>query len=263
MITFAIVMEKGGVGKTTTVIELAFGLARSGRRVLVVDADPQAKQANGLGLRNRIEPNQPSLYHVMVDEVPISAVAVPSPSASAHGRVDLVPGHRSLERVEDGLKSRHEPEPSHALSRALGQLESERPGYYDYALIDCPPSLGFLTISALLAANYVIIPVVTQQQPYESYPETMGVISRAQRRNPKLKVLGILPTQFARANSHDTGILELIRSNPEGVPVLTPAKRSTRYPEAYAGGVSIVDYDRDASTGYEMLVERVVGTVQG
>jgi len=254
MIVAAMVMEKGGVGKTTTALELAFGLARNERRVLMLDLDPQAKLANGLGLRRRIDASRPNLYHVLVDEVPIAEAVVAAPSKSACGRIDVVPGHRAMERVKDALEGKHEPEPQRALERALHVLAEEHPERYEFVIVDCPPSLGFLTVTALLAADYTVIPTQTHQQAVDGYPETIDLIERARRRNPKLKVVGTLPTQYRRTNADKEAIALLEQDF--AARVLDPISLSVRFTEAYSGGISIADYDRDASEGYEKLTDR-------
>lgn len=258
MVTVAMIMEKGGVGKTTTALELAFGLARDERRVLMIDLDPQRKLTNGLGLRGQVPDDAPSVYHVLVDELPIRDAIVPSPSASAMGRIDLVPGHRSIERAKDALEAKHELEPARCLERALGQLQSDQPNYYDVTILDCRPSLDFLTIAALLAADHVIVPMLSQQQAVDSLPDTAQVIAKARKRKPDLKLFGVLPTQFRRTASEKDAIADV---KAQDLPVLDPIGISIRFNEAYIGGISIYDYDRAASTGYEKLVERFVATV--
>ena len=255
----AMVMEKGGVGKTTTALELAFGLARNDCRVLMIDLDPQAKLANGLGLRGRIDSSVPSLYHVLAEELPILHAVIEAPSKSACGRIDVVPGHRAVERVKDALEAKHEPVPQRALERAIQRLAAEAPDRYDFVVLDCPPSLGFLTVTGLLAADYAVIPIQTHQQAVDGYPDTIDLIERARRNNPKLELVGTLPTQYRRTNA-DKDAMALLEKE-FAARVLDPIAISVRFTEAYSGGISIADYDRNASEGYEKLTERFLALV--
>lgn len=231
--------QKGGVGKTTSALNLAAALKKLGRRVLLVDLDPQASATDWLLGQNGLECYRKglSIYHCLLREHPMAQCIVRSddPFGDTLQGIDLVPSHIDLAEAD----SRREPGFEHALAEALApELDN-----YDFIIIDAPPNLGLMTYMALVAADIVIIPVQTEP------PDAMGValllstVQKVQRRlNPHLRVGGILPTRYNARQSVDREVLhQLIQYTAGRAVVLEPVPESTVYGNAAWGGAIAVD----------------------
>ena len=184
----AIANQKGGVGKTTTAINLAGSLAEQGYRILCLDMDPQANLSVGLGINLRDV--EKSIADALVDQsVTLDDIIIPT---QTHG-VDVAPSTIDLSATENVLFSAIGRE--QALKEVLQSPAADR---YDYVLIDCPPTLGLLTLNALVAADGVIIPVQTQYYALKGFTALMNVITQIRTKglNPRLRVLGLLPTFY-------------------------------------------------------------------
>jgi chromosome partitioning protein len=241
--------QKGGVGKTTTVINLAAFLALSGTRTLVIDLDPQGNATSGLGIDRRTV--GPSSYEALVDRVPISELVVLTPVEG----LDLVPSAPSLSGAEVelvGIAGRE-----HRLTASLAGLN----GTYDRVLIDCPPSLGLLTVNALTAADGVLIPIQTEYYALEGLSQLVNTIRRVREGlNPRLEIDGVLLTMYDARTNLSAQVASEVRRHMNGSVYQTVVPRSVRLSEAPSHGLPIALYD-PASRGadaYRELAGEVV-----
>ncbi len=227
----AIANQKGGVGKTTTAINLGAGLGALERRVLLVDCDPQGNATRGLGVKAA----PPHLYHALVGEAPLAEAIHPS----GFPNLDIVPSQRDLVGVEvefvgeSGWEKR--------LRNVLGQVEDR----YDVILLDCPPSLGHLTVNALTAADGVLVPLQCEYFALEGISELVSTIGRIQQSglNPKLAIAGILLTMYDDRTNLSKDVAEEIRSHFAGKVFDAIVPRNIRLAEAPSHGLPIFQYD--------------------
>jgi chromosome partitioning protein len=226
----AIANQKGGVGKTTTAINLGAGLGALERRVLLVDCDPQGNATRGLGAR--AEP--PHLYHALVGEAPVSAAIRPS----GFPNLDLVPSQRDLVGIEVELVG--EPGWEQRLKNVLAEIA----GRYDTILLDCPPSLGHLTVNALVAADGVLVPLQCEYFALEGISELLATIKRVQGSlNPRLQIAGILLTMYDDRTNLSKDVAQEIRSHFAEKVYETVVPRNIRLAEAPSHGLPIFQYD--------------------
>ena len=226
----AIANQKGGVGKTTTAINLGAGLGALERRVLLVDCDPQGNATRGLGAR--AEP--PHLYHALVGEVPVSAAIRPS----GFPNLDLVPAQRDLVGIEVELVG--EPDWERRLKTVLAEVA----GRYDTILLDCPPSLGHLTVNALVAADGVLVPLQCEYFALEGISELLATIKRVQGSlNSRLQIAGILLTMYDDRTNLSKDVAQEIRSHFAEKVYETVVPRNIRLAEAPSHGLPIFQYD--------------------
>ncbi len=234
---FTVSNQKGGVGKTTTVVNLAAALARSGARVLVIDLDPQGNASTALGVEHR--EGTPSVYDVIVNDTEMAEVVQESPE-----QADLfcVPATIDLAGAEIELVSMVARE--QRLSRALRTFLDEIAEGIDYVLIDCPPSLGLLTINAFVAATEVLIPIQCEYYALEGLGQLLKNISMIEKHlNPKLKVSTILLTMFDSRTNLAHQVAEEVRQHFPKEVLETIIPRSVRISEAPSYGQSVISYD--------------------
>lgn len=183
----AIANQKGGVGKTTTAINLSSALASLNRRVLLIDMDPQGNAGRGLG--EDVTALKLTVYNALVDHVPFQDVVI----ETSFGSLDLAPSNLRLASLEASLYSNPIDKPFYLLQEGLKSLTKE----YDYIVIDCPPSLGLLSVNALACSDSVIVPVQCEYFAMEGVASILSSISNVQKDlNPKLKIEGFLLTMF-------------------------------------------------------------------
>jgi chromosome partitioning protein len=226
----AIANQKGGVGKTTTAINLGAGLGALERRVLLVDCDPQGNATRGLG--GKASP--PHLYHVLSGEVTMADAIRPS----GFPNLDLVPSQRDLVGIEVELVGES------GWEQRLKGVVAEVAERYDTILIDCPPSLGHLTINALTAADGVLVPLQCEYFALEGISELLATVQRVQGSlNPRLQIAGILLTMYDDRTNLSKDVAEDIRSHFADKVYDTVVPRNIRLAEAPSHGLPIFQYD--------------------
>lgn len=246
----AVANQKGGVGKTTTTVNVAAWLADSGLDILVVDLDPQGNLSSTLGVdRSSI---RESSYELLVGDASIADVTLPE----VRPGLDLIAARADLAGAEVELAG---------LARKELQLRSAmtyQMGMYDLILVDCPPSLGLLTINALSAADHVIIPIQCEYLALEGLMQMTQSIELVRRRvNPGLNVLGVVMTMFDARTRLSTDVVDNVRAHFSGHSFDTIIPRSVRLAEAPSYGQTIVEY-APASTGalaYRALATEIAG----
>ena len=224
--------QKGGVGKTTTVVNLAAFLALSGTATLVIDLDPQGNATSGLGVDRRTLPR--SIYDALVSGEPLEALTVPT----AIPGLTLAPSAPALAAAEVelvGIQGRER-----RLSAALASVA----GRYDRVLIDCPPSLGLLTLNALTAADGVLIPIQTEYYALEGLSALVDTIRRVRDGlNPQLEIEGVVLTMYDGRTRLSAQVANEVRRHMNGTVYDTVVPRSVRLSEAPSHGVPIALYD--------------------
>ena len=246
---FAIANQKGGVGKTTTCVNLAASLAAMQKRVLLVDLDPQGNATMGSGV-DKWEVEQ-SIYEVLVHRVPITLVA----KRSEEGGFDVLPANGDLTAAEVELL-----EVDHRERRLRTSL-SEVAGNYDYVLIDCPPSLNMLTLNGLVAADGVIIAMQCEYYALEGLSALVETINGvAETANPNLQVQGILRTMFDPRNSLTSEVSAQLHEHFAGKVYRTVVPRNIRLAEAPSHGLPVMHYDRNSrgSKAYMALAGEII-----
>jgi chromosome partitioning protein len=248
----AIANQKGGVGKTTTAINLAGSLAEQGYRILCVDMDPQSNLTVGLGINLRTVDR--SIADALVDPaISLDDVIVPTQTAN----VDVAPSTIDLSATENVLFS--------AIGReqALRDvLDSPAAAHYDYVLIDCPPTLGLLTLNALVASDGVIIPVQTQYYALKGFTALMNVITQIRTKglNPRLRVLGLLPTFYDGRTVLGRDMLQEMRDLGDHHIFENMIRQTVRLGEAPLVGRPVTSYasNTEAARAYRGLAREVI-----
>jgi chromosome partitioning protein len=236
---FTVANQKGGVGKTTTTVNLAAALAQSGARVLVIDLDPQGNASTALGVEHRSE--TPSVYDVIINDVPMRDVVQTSPEFEG---LSCVPATIHLAGAEIELVSlvAREQRLRGALDRFLAESETEHP--YHYVFIDCPPSLGLLTINAFVAAREVLIPIQCEYYALEGLSQLLNNIKLIERHlNPNLAVSTILLTMFDSRTNLANQVVDEVREHFPAETLHSVIPRSVRISEAPSYGQSVITYD--------------------
>lgn len=249
MSIIAIVNQKGGVGKTTTTINLAYALAKLGQRVLAVDLDPQASLTIYTGLDvQALEAERRTLYYALLEDEPIEHLV----TQTEH--FDVIPNSIRLSTGEAELVASPLTGP-HLLKGLLAPLRER----YDTILLDCPPTLTLLTVNALAAADEVLIPVKTDFLSLMGITLLLDSIEKTRRRaNPDLEILGILPTMHNARYTHDQEALEELRHlEGHGLRVFEPVSRSTAFDRAPAEFRSTVEMEpaNPGAKAYYQLAE--------
>ena len=245
----AITNQKGGVGKTTTAINLSACLAEAGQRVLAVDFDPQGNTTSGLGLEKGNIDN--TVYELLMGECTVDQCILPS----VQERLDVMPSDVDLSGAEIELLDMKDKET--ILKRNLELLEEK----YDFVIIDCPPSLSMLTINAMTTADSVLVPIQCEYYALEGLSQLIYTINLVKDRlNPKLTINGVVFTMYDGRTNLSMQVIENVRNNLNQTIYDTIIPRGVRLAEAPSHGLPITQYD-NRSTGakaYMALAKEVI-----
>ena len=234
----SVINQKGGVGKTTTVINLAAGLTMKGKKILVIDLDPQGNATTGLGLSNT-ENSELTIYNVLNGNKKISEVIQPT----KFNNLNLVSSNVDLSGLE--LETAGDSRRAFKLKDELVSILNDSGSLYDYILIDCPPSLSLLTIMALVASDALVVPLQTEFFALEGLTQLMKTIDRIKSNlNPSLDIRGILLTMYDKRNKLSGEVEQEARNYFKEKVYSTVVPRNVRLSEAPSHGVPVLIYDK-------------------
>ena len=245
----AIANQKGGVGKTTTTVNLGASLAFVGKKILLVDSDAQGNATSGMGIRKPDVTHD--IYDVLVNEVPIQDAIYPT----SRENLDIVPATLQLAGAEIELTSMMARESR--LKMALNEVKDQ----YDFILIDCPPSLGHLTINAFTASDSILIPVQCEYYALEGLSQLLNTVRLVQKHfNPELEIEGVLLTMYDARTNLGAEVVEEVRRYFQEKVYDTIIPRNIRLSEAPSHGMSIIDYDirSKGAEVYQALAKEVL-----
>lgn len=241
--TVSIFNQKGGVGKTTTIINLGAAIGKKNKKVLIVDVDPQGNTTSGLGLNKRNL--NTSTYDLLINEIPIEESIVKTSAEN----VFLVPSNVELAGAEVELVKLENRELR--LKKALKKVYNE----YDYIFIDCPPSLGILSINALVASNSVLIPIQCEYYALEGVSQLVDTIKLVKRSlNPSLEIEGVVLSMFDGRTNLSIQVVDEVKKHFRGKVYTSIIPRNVRLAEAPSYGLSVIDYD-PKSRGAEAYID--------
>ena len=242
----AVVNQKGGVGKTTTAVNLTAALHDLGLKVLLCDFDPQANASSGLGVDKRKLKN--SVYDVVINDVPVRDAIVTTNFG------DVLPSHADLAGA--GVELLSIPDPNHRLGKALKEIQND----YDVIFIDCPPSLELLTINALSAADSILVPVQCEYYALEGLSDLMATLRMVKKRiNPRLEIFGVALTMFDGRTNFSTQVAQEVRRHFPGKVFSAVVPRNIRLAEAPSHGLPVTAYDRTSrgAIAYKAMAEEI------
>ncbi len=241
--------QKGGVGKTTCALNIAAVLARMGKNVLFIDSDPQGNATSGIGIKKRSVTG--SVYDLLIGRKRWEDAAI----KTSVRNLSIIPSSMNLVGAE--LELVDEEDREFRLKKAISGAESK----FDYIIIDCPPSLGLLTINSLAAARYVVIPVLCEYYSLEGLSQLTATIKQIKRLyNPEIELLGVLINMFDGRLNLSIAVLEEIKKYFADKLFKTPIPRSVKISEAPSHGMPITEYDRNGkgATAYSAVALELV-----
>jgi chromosome partitioning protein len=242
----AVVNQKGGVGKTTTAVNLTAALHDLGLRVLLCDFDPQANGSSGLGVDKRKIKH--SVYDVVINDIPARQAIVQTKFG------DVLPSHPDLAGA--GVELLSVPNPNHRLGQALETVRAD----YDVIFIDCPPSLELLTLNGLCAADSILVPVQCEYYALEGLSDLMATLRMVKKRlNPKLEIFGVALTMFDGRTNFSTQVAQEVRRHFPGKVFGAVVPRNIRLAEAPSHGLPVTAYDRSSrgAVAYKAMAEEI------
>ena len=242
----AVVNQKGGVGKTTTAVNLTAALHDLGLKILLCDFDPQANASSGLGVDKR--KIRHSVYDVIINDVPAEQAIV----ATKYG--DVLPSHPDLAGA--GVELLSVPDPNHRLGKALKEVQDR----YDLIFIDCPPSLELLTLNGLCAADSILVPVQCEYFALEGLSDLMATLRMVKKRlNPRLEIFGVALTMFDGRTNFSTQVAQEVRRHFPGKVFTAVIPRNIRLAEAPSHGMPVTAYDRSSrgAKAYTAMAEEI------
>lgn len=247
----AVVNQKGGVGKTTTAVNLTAALKEAGKRVLLCDFDPQANATSGLGIEKK--KIKKSVYDVIINETPATEAVV----STKYG--DVLPSSADLAGA--GVELLSMDTPNYRLRNALNMIKDQ----YDVILIDCPPSLELLTINALAAADSILIPVQCEYFALEGLSDLMSTLRMIKRRlHPTLDVFGVALTMFDGRTNFSTQVAQEVRRHFPNKVFATVIPRNIRLAEAPSHGIPVTAYDKTSrgAQSYRDLAKEIISKLE-
>ena len=234
----SVINQKGGVGKTTTVINLAAGLTTKGKKILVIDLDPQGNATTGLGLSNN-DSSDRTIYGVLNGTRKVSEVITKTNIEN----LDLITSNVDLSGLE--VETAGDTRRAFILKEQITAYFNDSRGLYDYVIIDCPPSLSLLTIMALVASNSLVVPLQTEFFALEGLSQLMKTIERIKTNlNPELLIKGILLTMYDKRNKLSSQVEAEAREYFKDKVYQTVVPRNVRLSEAPSHGVPVLIYDK-------------------
>ncbi len=247
-IVICITNQKGGVGKTTTAVNLGYYLAKDKYRTLLVDFDPQGNATSGLGIEKSTL--ETSMVEVMTGTAPLASAII----STKYKNLDIAPTTPELANTEVELVNKRGK--FTLLKNAISSVANE----YDYIIIDCPPSLSLLTVNGMISANYLLLPVQTEFYALEGVAqllESMKLVKKAT--NPNLQLLGILATMYDRRTSLSAQVLAEIKKYFKDLTFETTIPRNVRIAEAPSHGAPVGEYDKfsKGARAYKELAREV------
>ena len=243
----AVVNQKGGVGKTTSTVNLTAALQAAGKKVLMCDFDPQANATSGLGVNKRKVKH--SVYDIIINDVPAADAIVQTKFG------DVLPSSADLAGAAVELLTMDEP--NYRLKKALAPLKAD----YDYIFVDCPPSLELLTLNGLAAADSILVPVQCEYYALEGLSDLMGTLRAVKKRmNPDLEIFGVLLTMFDGRTNFSTQVAQEVRKHFPGKVFATAIPRNIRLAEAPSHGLPVSAYDKHSrgAQAYNAVAEEIL-----